>query len=381
MKRRILIFAVLAAAAAVGAVAVGVGWYYADEIESAALTVVHAPPAPDMKVLAFGDVTVTLGVTDRMDVTYGDWWRPGTWGLQWEGGYAQVTTVLSRDDDRSVVRELTPVSGQLAVGEDVLLDRKAFDGDPLTARHLPFEEVTFPSELGPLGAWRLSGSRSTWAIYVHGHRATRISSLRVLPTLVNAGLPTLVIQYRNDDGVAPSASGHYDFGLSEWRDLEAAVRYALGEGASDVVLIGPSMGGGIIVNFLYRSALAEKVRAAILEAPMLDFGAVIDFGAERRNLPPLLTWLGKTVAAWRFGIDWKALDYVATADRLHVPILLFHGDADRTVPIRTSDALAAARPDIVTYVRLKDVTHAAAWNSDPAAYKRAVSDFLKRTLN
>jgi hypothetical protein len=348
MKRRILIFAVLAAAAAVGAVAVGVGWYYADEIESAALTVVHAPPAPDMKVLAFGDVTVTLGVTDRMDVTYGDWWRPGTWGLQWEGGYAQVTTVLSRDDDRSVVRELTPVSGQLAVGEDVLLDRKAFDGDPLTARHLPFEEVTFPSELGPLGAWRLSGSRSTWAIYVHGHRATRISSLRVLPTLVNAGLPTLVIQYRNDDGVAPSASGHYDFGLSEWRDLEAAVRYALGEGASDVVLIGPSMGGGIIVNFLYRSALAEKVRAAILEAPMLDFGAVIDFGAERRNLPPLLTWLGKTVAAWRFGIDWKALDYVATADRLHVPILLFHGDADRTVPIRTSDALAAARPDIVT---------------------------------
>jgi len=108
---------------------------------------------------------------------------------------------------------------------------------------------------------------------------------------------------------------------------------------------------------------------------------VIDFGAEHRNLPPLLTWLGKTVAGWRFGIDWRALDYVRQADRLHVPILLFHGDADRTVPIRTSDALAAARPDIVTYVRLKDVTHAAAWNSDPEAYDREVSDFLKRTLN
>ena len=88
-----------------------------------------------------------------------------------------------------------------------------------------------------------------------------------------------------------------------------------------MVLIGPSMGGGIIVNFLYRSALADHVRAAILEAPMLDFGAVIDFGAERRNLPPLLTWLGKTVAGWRFGIDWNALDYVAQADRLRVPIL------------------------------------------------------------
>ncbi len=364
---------------AIGAAALGVGWYYAGEIEDAALAVVHATPPPDMVVLAAGDGTVTLGVTNKTDVTYGDWWRPGTWGLQWDGGYAQVGKVITRDDDEKVVRQLIPVSGTLAAGDYVLFDREAFDGDPQSALDLPFKEVTFPSELGPLGAWQVSGAGPTWAIYVHGHRATRMSSLRILPTLVKSGLPTLVIQYRNDAGVAPSASGHYDFGISEWRDLEAAVRYALGEGAKNVVLVGPSMGGGIIVNFLYRSALADRVRAVILDAPMLDFGAVVDLGGEERNLPPLLTWLGKTVAGWRFGIDWSALDYVAKADRLHVPILLFHGDADRTVPIRPSDALAAARPDIVTYIRLKDVTHAAAWNSDPATYDREVSDFLKRT--
>ena len=104
MKPRVLIAAVAGVVAVVATAAVGVGWYYADEIQDAALAVVHTPPAPDMKVLAVGNGAVTLGVTDRMDVTYGDWWRPGTWGLQWDGGYAQVTTVVSRDDDRSVVR-------------------------------------------------------------------------------------------------------------------------------------------------------------------------------------------------------------------------------------------------------------------------------------
>jgi len=274
-----------------------------------------------------------------------------------------------------------PVSGQLSVGAHVLLDRPAYEGDPQTALHLPFEEVTFPSELGPLGAWQLPEPRSTWAIYTHGFRSSRQEALRFLPALVSVGLPTLVIQYRNDLGVAASVSGHYDFGLSEWRDLEAAARYALAHGAHDVVLFGISMGGGIAVSFLYHSTLADHVRAVVLDSPMLDLAAVVDLGGERSGQPPGLMLVGKLITAGRFGVDWRGLDYVSRASELHVPILLIHGDEDTQVPISTSEAFARARPDIVTFVRVAGASHAAASNSDPEAYDRILTDFLRKSID
>ena len=78
----------------------------------------------------------------------------------------------------------------------------------------------------------------------------------------------------------------------------------------------------------------------------------------------------------RFGIDWEALDFLGRVDELSVPVLLFHGDADKTVPVDTSDFLARARPDIVRYLRSEDVGHVRSWNADPDAYSGAVRDFL-----
>jgi fermentation-respiration switch protein FrsA (DUF1100 family) len=66
------------------------------------------------------------------------------------------------------------------------------------------------------------------------------------------------------------------------------------------------------------------------------------------------------------------------ADELAAPILLFHGDADKQVPVTTSDALAKARPDIVEYVRFDDTGHVRAWNTNRVAYEAAVTGFLQR---
>ena len=111
---------------------------------------------------------------------------------------------------------------------------------------------------------------------------------------------------------------------------------------------------------------------------MLDFGATIDLGAERRGLPVFLADVGKLVSSVRFGIDWAALDYLARADELSVPILLFHGDADTTVPQRTSESLAEARPDLVTYEAFDGAAHVGAWNADAQRYEEAVAAFLQR---
>ena len=378
MDRRIVTRASLLLFLVAGA-AFGAGWYYSERIKNGAFVVDRTPPTPDLIVAAIGNNRIGLRSTAITDVEFGPWRAPGLWGLESDGGYATVGEIVEVRHDE-VVRVFTPVKGSVSVGDHVRLEGTTFDGDPLSARGLPYKQVTFQSELGPLGAWRLDGSSQTWLLSTHGQGTSGEGALRFLPTFVKAGLPVLIIEYRNDVGAPPSASGYYDYGETEWRDLEAAVRYALDEGAKDVVLAGYSMGGAITLSFLYRSEFASSVRAVILDAPMLDFEDVVDYGAERLGLPSALTWLAKRILDLRFEFSWEDRNYLRRAAELRVPILLFHGDADRLVHVRTSEALAKARPDLVTYVRVSGATHVRSWNMNPTAYERTLADFLGQHL-
>ena len=181
--------------------------------------------------------------------------------------------------------------------------------------------------------------------------------------LHDLGLPALYITYRNDKGQPRDPSGIYQFGLTEWRDLHAAVEYVLSQpGARNVVLIGHSMGGSIIAKFLYESPLAGSVTGAVIDSPMMDFKAPVDSGARKRHLPGFVTSAGKWMTTLRFGLDWDAMDYLKNADRLDVPILLIHGENDTYVPIETSNKLAELRPDLVTYSVYPNATHTNSWN-------------------
>ena len=376
--RRVLIAALVLLV--IGAAGMGgMGWYYAGEIEEGALAVDRSPETYDLTVKAVAEGSVTLAVTDDTDLEHGDWRQDGVWGLEWDGGYAQVGRIVELTDSE-VVRSLTPLSGIPPTGQAARLDTFAFDGDPRSALGIPFDEVTFTSDGAELPAWRIAGSDDTWAILVHGKGSSREETLRMLPLVVDAGMPALAITYRNDEGAPASKTGFYDYGASEWRDLEAAVQYALGQGAKDVVLVGYSMGGGIVASFMYNSDAAGNVARIVLDSPMLAFADVIDYGAERRGLPGILTWAGKTVASVRYGLDWDGLDYLGRSDNLKVPVLLFHGDADRTVHIRTSERLAAANPDMVTYVHVAGATHVRSWNVDRPAYEAAVASFLEEVI-
>ena len=350
------------------------GWYYSVALKDRALEPDHEPDKLDLRVLALQDGLVTLSATSEAQED-GDWTRDGVFGLQWEGGYGRVGDIVEIDDER-VVREFSPMLGEPTVGGLARLDSFAFPEDPQKAHGIAFEEVTFTSPLGEFDAWFVDGSRDTWVISVHGKGANRRESLRILPEIHGMGFPALVITYRNDDGVPEDPSGRYQYGKTEWQELDAAASYALEQGADSIVLVGYSMGGAVTASFLYRSPLSTHVVGVILDSPALDFAAAIDHGASERGVPAPLNWIGKRIAALRFGIDWDALNYVSRADELAVPILLFHGDDDDTAPVGTSDALAAARPDIVTYVRVAGAGHVRCLNSDRDADGAAVRAFL-----
>ena len=361
------------------AVFVGTGWYLSDLLKEDGLVSDREELKLDLEVAAVGDGSVTLIWTPETD-EHGDWRARGLWGLEGESTYYQAGAIR-KITGRSVVRELLPMDGDLKLGDRVRLDSYAFPGDPQKAHGLPFDEVVIPCPLGDCPAWLIPGSSDMWVIFVHGRRADRKESLRILPAIAELGFPALIVTYRNDPEAPASPDGLNRYGQTEWEDLEGAVTYASANGADGVVLVGYSMGGAIVASFLHESTLSDEVVAAILDAPMMDFSTTVDLGGRERGYPMPLISLAKLFAGFRFDLDWKGLNYLQHADELVVPILLFHGDADDVVPVETSDGLAEIRPDIVQYVRNPGVKHVRSWNADPASYETAVKEFLREVID
>ncbi|MFV0452215.1 MAG: alpha/beta hydrolase [Propioniciclava sp.] len=250
--------------------------------------------------------------------------------------------------------------------------------DPGTAG-LPFEEVAYDAGLGRTPAWLVDGSgdrAGLWVVMVHGRGGVRADWLGQLAALHELGVTTLTIAYRNDPGSPTDPSGEYGFGLTEKADLAAAVDLAVASGAEEVVLMGGSMGGAIVMAHL-RDGASPAVVGVILDSPLLDLSAAVDHQAASLGypVPGSLLWGAKVVTNLRFGLAWSEVDHLRPSDHLTVPALLIHGRADTVVPVTDSRALAADRPDLVTYVETAS-DHVDSFNDDPVGYAAQLRDFL-----
>ena len=300
----------------------------------------------------------------------------GRFGIVSADGYGQVGGILEQGKGYAV-RAYTPLTTKIAADEAVRLDMYAYPDDPKTAHNIAYEEVSYQSELGECPAWLVPGVSKTWVVFAHGRGAHPNEALRIMPTLVGAGLPIFAINYRNDEGAPKSTDGYHWLGLTEWRDLEAGVQYALDHGAEEVVLYGYSMGGGMCLNLLYESEIASKVRGVVMDSPFLDFGGTLEFVGRARDYPSIVLRFGKAAAALRFRINWQRMNYVKRASELKTPMLILHGESDDLVPAPISRLLQRARPDIVRYIGFPGAAHARSWNLDSTRYEAEVRDFLR----
>jgi len=357
-----------------GILVLGASWYYSGLIEYGAFKIDHEMDEFDLDVVAVSANEIRF----KHPSTVGRSVQPGTWGFEWDDGFAQVGNLLSIENDL-VTREFSELNGRPKPGTLARMTREVFSTDPLVAHGIPFREVTFAGALSPLGGWLIDGG-DTWVIHVHGRAGDRIEALRSIPAIERSGLSSLAIDYRNDEGVAEDPSGYYLYGATEWQDMEAAVQYALDEGAESVIPYGYSMGGAIVMSFLYNSPLASNVSGVVLDAPMLDLSRVIDQAAAEMHVPGFITSTARFITEHRFDIEFDDMAYLEAVDLLTVPVLLFHGDDDDRIPVETSDELAEARPDIVTYERVRGAKHVHAWNIDEERYESALELFLRSVI-
>jgi hypothetical protein len=145
------------------------------------------------------------------------------------------------------------------------------------------------------------------------------------------------------------------------------------------------MGGAIVLQTVSRSWLADRVRAVVLDAPVIDWRDVLDHHARLNKMPIPVGRLSQAVlehpharrlAGVEAPLSLSRLDWVARASELTLPMLLIHSDDDDFVPSGPSRRLAQARPDLVTFVPTKGARHTQEWNVDPDGWDTTVARFL-----
>jgi uncharacterized protein len=336
----------------------------------------------DLRVLGCTDTTVTLSRTlDSL--------APGQYGLYFsEGsGHARIGAILEVGQNW-VLRELIAVDhGDLpAAARGSIAGWFYLDPEELG---VPHEDVVIETPVGSAPAWLIPAARKTgrWVIAIHGRGVRRQECLRAVEVTRRCGYNSLIVSYRNDGDAPQSVDGRYGLGDTEWRDVDAALEFVIARGATEVVLMGWSMGGAISLQLATRSEHVDILRGIILESPVINWVDTINYQTDAQHAPRVVSAAARTLISspWSRGltgqaepIDLDRLDFVARADELTLPILLMHSADDGYVPPYASRALALARPDIVTFDEFTIARHAKLWNYDAARFNEDIGGWLSR---
>ncbi|MCZ6524750.1 MAG: alpha/beta hydrolase [Alphaproteobacteria bacterium] len=192
-------------------------------------------------------------------------------------------------------------------------------------------------------------------VYFHGNAGNIGDRGTKVRPLLDAGHGVLLVGYRGYGGNPgrPHEAGFY-------QDGRAALAFLAGRGVADerIVLYGESLGGGVAVQM----ASERRLGAVVLEAPFTSAG---DVGAAAYPILPVRLLIKDRFAS---------VDKIAA---IGAPLLIVHGEADRTVPTRLGRALLEAAQEPKQGVFLPGADHNDVFEHGGAA---VVLDFLERTF-
>ncbi len=175
-----------------------------------------------------------------------------------------------------------------------------------------------------------------------------------------------------------------------FEDLQTAIKWVKAHAAEfkgdprRIALFGHSAGGQLVTLVATRSDEDTRVQAVVGCAPVTDFEQDL---AQRGGLSTSLQHLldrPKEVTPEAL-TQLRALSPINRVHRGMPPVLLIHGDADKTVPLQQSLNFqkrlksAGVTCDLIT---LKEAPHSLlAWDKIDPGYKAAMMAWLERTLN
>jgi fermentation-respiration switch protein FrsA (DUF1100 family) len=185
-----------------------------------------------------------------------------------------------------------------------------------------------------LHAWWVDvpGSRVV-TLYLHGNGGNLAHRPGHLRAMAAAGSAVLIPDYR---GYGKSAGRPTERGL--YRDADAAYNYLVGQGwrPDQIVIVGESLGSVVAADLAARRPCAGLV----LECPFTSLSAIAG------NVLPLVGRL--------FASGFNTRRKVA---RVHVPVLVIHGDRDTQVPYAMGRAVFEAANEPKSFWTVEGATH------------------------
>jgi fermentation-respiration switch protein FrsA (DUF1100 family) len=241
---------------------------------------------------------------------------------------------------------------------------------------LPTEAVAFASESGSrLSGWFIPGQAHAGAVLLmHGIRANRLEMLGRARFLHGHGLAVLLFDFQAH---GDSPGQHITFGYLEALDARAAFAFLRSKTPAErIAVIGLSLGGAAAI-------LAElQPDAMVLEAVYANFGQAVEnrlamrLGSLGRYFGPVLTWQVKP----RLGFDPSVLQPAERIARLHAPVLLVAGDADRHATLSEMRLLYERAREPKELRTIPGAQHVDFHRHSPGAYERKILEFLSPRL-
>lgn len=262
-------------------------------------------------------------------------------------------------------------------GDKISLQGNIWITDPKQALGLEYQNVKYLSPAGVMNAWVVPGDNpKLWTIGVHGIGANKNELLRFIQPVHDTGSTMMIINYRGDVGNPPAPDGRNHFGDTEWQDVEAAVRYAKSQGATEIQLYGVSLGGSLTQNYLRRSKDVPNtnITKVVLDSPALDWNEILRHRVEKMGYPAFIAKPGMDMARLRAGINFNRIS--TKPGSIKYPTLIIHNNDDTSVPQAASKRVAEAQPELIEFVDFGSGGHIRAWNHDPERYEQTVSNFL-----
>jgi dipeptidyl aminopeptidase/acylaminoacyl peptidase len=194
--------------------------------------------------------------------------------------------------------------------------------------------------------------------------------------MANRGYAVLQPQFRGSTGYGKEfvSRGYGEYGRKMQDDVDDGVDWLVKSGIVDpkrVCIFGASYGGYAALWGAIRNP--DRYRCAASWAGVSDLDSQLRY--DRKSFAAtryFKQWRTKVAGEGKF--DLKTVSPLSYADRLKIPVLIGHGEADTTVPPKQShmmvDALTRAGAN-VTSVFYKESEHEFASTAD-------YEDFLKR---
>jgi len=214
-------------------------------------------------------------------------------------------------------------------------------------------------------------------IFFHGYRSTpERDASGGLHFCRDKGWHVLLVDQRSH---GESEGRTITFGIKERYDCLTWIETMterLGED-TPVFLWGISMGAATVLMAAGLD-LPPNVRGIAADCGYSTPEDILKSTCRRRKLPVGPTWQLLRLGARLFGgFNVEETSAVEALKRAKVPVLLIHGEGDRTVPCEMVHQLREACASPVTVVTVPEAEHGISWYVDMKAYHEALEKFCQ----